>query len=141
MTYTPLYIEVFLQALVSWIHPDEYLPASVPASGTFKIPPTPTLPSTENESHLLTTNLSVIFTSNCTCGFSANNCTECEERSDPTLKNVFLALILYMFCCATVFGNSLVIAAVFKVRRSVFLFLLLYFLLLRNVVSILPQII
>ena len=43
-----------------------------------------------------------------------------SESEFPQMTNVVLAASLYTACLATVFGNSLVIAAVFKVLRFFF---------------------
>ena len=44
-----------------------------------------------------------------------------SESEAPRMTNVVLAASLYTACLATVFGNSLVIAAVFKVHIRFFL--------------------
>ena len=46
-----------------------------------------------------------------------NNRTDVLEMEDfqPRMTNIALALALYLACIATVFGNSLVVIAVFKV--------------------------
>ena len=49
--------------------------------------------------------------------FTENNRTDVLEMEDfqPRMTNIALALALYLACIATVFGNSLVVIAVFKV--------------------------
>ena len=49
-----------------------------------------------------------------------------SESELPQMTNVALAASLYTACLATVFGNSLVIAAVFKVQRFLKLFILMF---------------
>ena len=139
------------QALVSWIHPEDYLDhvptthrifntsasvitrysssynrfhnLSLPSiDHNFSYLPTnnitiddglsylPTTYSSKYENHAyLPTNYSPLPCDNTNCNNIAPT---------PTINNVSLALLLYLFCFATVIGNALVIMAVYQVILS-----------------------
>ena len=69
----------------------------------------------ENFSHFL--NLSSLFEYG-----EDNDTASGDVKFQPRMTNIALALALYLACIATVFGNSLVVIAVFKV-----IFLSVYF--------------
>ena len=62
-------------------------------------------------------NISQYF--NLTEEFNTTSVPAMEDEEDlPRMTNISLAVALYLACLATVFGNSLVVIAVVKVRSS-----------------------
>ena len=125
---------IISQALVSWIHPEEYshpVPTtpSIVNTNTSASPIATSSPTREdNISYLLPTdyscidyNLSYMPTNNLSSSPTNYSLLDCDNTTcsnidpTPTINNVSLALLLYLFCFATVIGNALVIMAVYQV--------------------------